>query len=144
MRTPVTSSAVAAIAASLALAACGSPLDAVSGGDWRSQARCQPQESPAPGDHPGDGPALSPEEILPDRAKCPEAYAGGGPSTAPPIAQPDPGGGGPAHPPPNTDHRCADVEAANGFACKSVPGTGRVIYPGAPTEDRTPPEIPNY
>jgi hypothetical protein len=146
MRTPVTPSVLAAIAASVALAACGGPL-AVSGGDWRSQERCQPQERPAPGDDPGDGPALSPEEILPDRARCPEAFRGGGPVTAPPIAGPDPGAGGgsgPVRPPADPDHGCAEPETANGFACRSVPDTGRVIYPDAPSEDRTPSAIPNY
>jgi hypothetical protein len=149
MRTPITSYAFAALAASLALAACGSPLDSVSGGgDWRSQARCQPTENPAPGDHAGDGPALSPDEILPDARRCPEAFRGGGPSTAPPTNVPDrshaPGGGSGREPGSDPDHGCADAVTANGFACRSVPGTGRVIYPGAPGEDDDPPQIPNY
>jgi hypothetical protein len=142
--------ALGIVAASLALGACTSPLDtssiggASAGGDWRSAKRCQPQENPAPGDHAGDGPALSPEEILPDRGRCPEAYVGhGGGSGAPPLTQPEPDPVG-TYPRPNLDHGCADGETLNGFPCKSVPGTGKVIYPEAPGEDRDPPQIPNY
>lgn len=140
--------AVVSVVASIALAACGGPLGAA-GGDWRSQARCQPQENPAPGDHAGDGPGLSPKEILPDRSTCPEAYGGGGGSGAPPVPGGDPaqsggGGGGAVYPSPDPDHACAEGETLNGFPCHSVPGTGGGIYPGAPTEDRTRPQIPNY
>ncbi len=130
------------IAACSALAACASPI--AGSGDWRSASRCQPQENPRPGDHPGDGPALSPEEILPDRSTCPEAYEGSDrPSGAPPIVQPRPDAPH-TYPRPNIDHGCADGETLNGFPCKSVPGTGGVIYPNAPELDTDPPQIPNY
>jgi hypothetical protein len=139
----------ATVVVSLALTACSSPLDtstggASAGGDWRSAARCQPQESPAAGDNPGDGPGLSPREILPDPSKCPEAYVGnGGSAGAPsiPRSEPDPVG---TYPRPNINHGCVDGETLNGFPCKSVPGTGGEIYPGAPGLDRDPPQIPNY
>ncbi len=134
--------ALLSIAACCALAACASPV--AGSGDWRGASRCQPQESPRPGDHPGDGPALSPEEILPDRARCPEAYQGGGqPSGAPTIEQPRPE---PPHgrPRPNVDHGCAEGETLNGSPCRSVPGTGGVIYPEAPALDTDPSQMPNH
>ena len=128
------------VLAASGLAACSSPLE----GDWRNASRCQPQENPAPGDHPGDGPSLSPGEVLPDPAKCPEAFRGsdraGG---APPMQQPRPDEPG-TYPRPNIDHGCADGETLNGFPCKSVPGSGGSIYPGAPELDTDPPQIPDY
>lgn len=140
--------AAALAAASLALTACG-PLDEVSsGGDWRSAARCQPQENPAPGGSPGDGPMLSPREILPDPATCPEAYRSSGrPIVAPPPSGGSGSGSGGAPvrrvPSPNLDHGCAEGATLNGSPCTSVPGTGRVIYPGAPGLDHDPPQIPD-
>lgn len=80
-------------------------------------------------------------------AACgPPAYEGQSrdrPTWAPPIEQPQPDAPG-TYPSPNLDHGCADGETLNGFPCKSVPGTGGVIYPDAPELDTDPPQIPNY
>jgi hypothetical protein len=107
------------------------PRPSESDDNWRDAPRCQPQEDPAPGDSPSDGPALSPEEILPDPELCPEAYEGGGPSTAPPIPEPAPEPSGPSGPEPGY-HPCSESESLNGHPCTEIPGVPTPFYPTDP------------
>jgi hypothetical protein len=79
------------------------------GSNWRNEPRCQP---------PGGG--LSPEQVLPDRDQCPEAYRGNGDPSGAPALPNEPPSTEPVEPPSDP----CGPPALNGFPCYPVDPRG--------------------